>query len=76
MVREAGRAGQALLDRLGLDPETAEVVLGDPVREIRHKAEEIDPELLVLGSRGHGPLAGAILGSVTRSLASEGGGHC
>ncbi len=72
LVREAGQAGQALLDRLGLDPASAEVVLGDPVREIRSKAEEIDPEFLLLGSRGHGPIAGVILGSVTRALASEG----
>ena len=72
MVREAGQAGQALLDRLGLDPATSEIVIGDPIREIRFKAEEIEPELLVLGSRGHGSLSAAILGSVTRALASHG----
>lgn len=72
MVREAGQAGQALLERLGLDRGSAEVVIGDPVREIRHKADEIDPELVLVGSRGHGPISGAILGSVTRALASEG----
>ena len=72
MVREAGQAGQNLLDRLGLDEGEAEVVIGDPVREIRHCAEAFEAELLVLGSPGHGPLAGALLGSTTRALASEG----
>lgn len=71
MVDEFTAAGQELFERLGLDPESAEVVSGDPARELAAKADEIEPEFILLGSRGHGPLAGAILGSVTRSLADD-----
>ena len=70
--RRLAKAGEALLERLGLDSTTAEVVPGDPVTEIRAKAEEIDPDLVILGSRGHGPLTGALIGSVTRVLANDG----
>lgn len=71
MVREFTTAGEELLARLDLDSESAEVVPGDPVEEITAKAEAMEPEFIVLGSRGHGPLAGAILGSVTRALADQ-----
>src|SRR3712207_2256550 len=39
MARQVAEASEALLDRLGLD--SAEIVPGDPVSEIRDKAEEI-----------------------------------
>ena len=71
MAREFMAAGRELFERLGLPPETAEVVLGDPLRVIAAKADTIDPDFVVLGSRGHGPLAGVILGSVTRALADQ-----
>jgi nucleotide-binding universal stress UspA family protein len=71
MVREFTAAGQELFERLDLDTEFAEVVPGDPAQEIAAKAESIEPDFVLLGSRGHGALSGAILGSVTRALADE-----
>lgn len=74
MVREALDRGRALLERLGIDvnSSTVEIVHGDPVDELQRKAEELEPDFVVLGSRGHGPLASVILGSVTRALATGG----
>ena len=69
VVRQFMAAGRELFERLGLEPGSAGVVLGDPIRVIAAKAKEMEPDFIVLGSRGHGALAGAILGSVTRGLA-------
>lgn len=46
------------------------VVEGDPAPTIRTVAAEDEPELLVLGSRGHGALRSAMLGSVSREVAA------
>jgi nucleotide-binding universal stress UspA family protein len=46
------------------------VVEGDPAPTIRTVAAEDEPELLVLGSRGHGALRSALLGSVSREVAA------
>lgn len=46
------------------------VVEGDPAPTIRAAAAEDAPELLVLGSRGHGALRSALLGSVSREVAA------
>ena len=74
MFREATQAGEELFDRLGVrgDGFIAEIVHGDPVRELKARAEEIGPELIIAGSRGHGRITGALLGSVTRDLATVG----
>lgn len=72
MAREFTADGEEMLARLGVDPKSAEIVLGDPAQELTGRAEEISPDFIILGSRGHGPLAGAILGSVTRALAEDG----
>lgn len=71
MTRRFTEAGNELMERLEIDPGSAEVVSGDPAAEISARADELQPDFIVLGSRGHGPLAGAILGSVTRDLADE-----
>lgn len=72
MVSEFTEAGKRLLERLGVDEDTAEVVPGDPAGELQAKAEAVGAEFIVVGGRGHGPLSGAILGSVARTLANEG----
>ena len=41
---------------------------GTPAKQLAELAERIDADLIVLGSRGHAPLAGVVLGSVTQQL--------
>jgi nucleotide-binding universal stress UspA family protein len=47
------------------------VLKGEPVAEIVTLADSIDADLLVIGSRGHGGLASALLGSVSRGVMHE-----
>ncbi len=74
MVREAEEAGSALFQQLGIDVEssTVKIVHGDPVEELRRRADELEPDFLVLGNRRHGPLTRLILGSVTQAMATHG----
>ena len=55
---------------------TAEVhlVAGDPAVAICKVAEEQHADMIVMGSRGHGPLAAALLGSVTAHVVQH--AHC
>ena len=48
--------------------------LGRPDAEIVGLAEELDAGLIVLGSRGLGPLRSALMGSVSRSVVQH--AHC
>jgi nucleotide-binding universal stress UspA family protein len=41
---------------------------GHPARQLAELADRIDADLIVLGTRGHSPLAGIVLGSVTQQL--------
>jgi nucleotide-binding universal stress UspA family protein len=52
-----------------LDEVDVHVLRGDPVRLVRQHAADAD--LLMLGSRNHGPLARTILGSVSSPLVRE-----
>jgi len=49
----------------------AELLRGDPVDEIVAFADSFEADLIVVGSRGHGALASALLGSVSRWILSE-----
>jgi nucleotide-binding universal stress UspA family protein len=53
-------------------PVEAETLVGDPAGILRDFSEGLD--LLVVGSRGYGPLRAVLLGSVSRRLMTE--AHC
>ena len=45
-----------------------EVAVGEPADEILAFARSAKPDLIVMGSRGHGRLAGVLLGSVAQKV--------
>jgi nucleotide-binding universal stress UspA family protein len=45
-----------------------EIVLGGPAHAIEDVAEQEGAELIAVGRRGHSPVAGLVLGSVTQRL--------
>jgi nucleotide-binding universal stress UspA family protein len=69
----AGLEGEAKkLSDQGIETsvETADVVsmLGGPAKAIAEIADNTNADLIVAGRRGHNPLAGLLLGSVTQRL--------
>lgn len=74
---ELGETDRASLERAsklaeqrGLEVST-ELLVGDPADEIVASADSHDADLIVIGSRGHGAVASALLGSVSLGVLHE-----
>jgi len=68
--REPLREAAKIAAEQGVDVET-ELLKGKPADEIVTYADTIDADLIVVGSRGHGAIASALIGSVSRGVLHE-----
>ena len=58
---------RVLAEERAIDARVARVA-GEPAKAISAFADDVDADLLVLGSRGLGPVTGALAGSVSHAL--------
>jgi nucleotide-binding universal stress UspA family protein len=72
-MAEVLAAAKSHAAEVGVQAET-HLVAGDPASAICRIAEERQADMIVMGSRGHGPLAAALLGSVTSHVVQH--AHC
>jgi nucleotide-binding universal stress UspA family protein len=63
-----GQAEELAAEGIETSVEIHRVVLGGPAQAIEDIAEEAGADLIVAGTRGHAPVAGLLLGSVTQRL--------
>jgi nucleotide-binding universal stress UspA family protein len=69
-LRPVLEAAVAEAEGLGLEAEY-ELLEGDAAHEIVHLARSRNVDLIVVGSRGYGAIASALLGSVSRRVVGE-----
>ncbi len=62
------QADQLSTDGIETSVEMRNVMLGGPAHPIAEIAEDANADLIVAGTRGHSPVAGLLLGSVTQRL--------
>ena len=62
------QADKLSTDGIETSVEMRNVMLGGPAHPIAEIAEEANADLIVAGTRGHSPVAGLLLGSVTQRL--------
>jgi nucleotide-binding universal stress UspA family protein len=62
------QAEELSAQRIETSVEMRSVYLGGPAHAIDEIAGETDADLIVMGTRGHSPVAGLLLGSVTQRL--------
>jgi nucleotide-binding universal stress UspA family protein len=62
------QAKRLAADGIETSVEMRQVILGGPAHPIAEIAEEENADLIVAGTRGHSPVAGLLLGSVTQRL--------
>ncbi|HYX77565.1 MAG TPA: universal stress protein, partial [Gaiellaceae bacterium] len=67
LAEEATRLAAAAAEAAGV-PAEIEIVEGDPARRIVELGRSRDVDLIVVGSRGLGAVAGSLLGSVSRQV--------
>ena len=67
LADEAVGQAAAGAGEVGVEAET-EILEGDPADQILELARLRDVDLIVVGSRGLGPIAGTLLGSVSREV--------
>lgn len=71
-LQEAGKqvidAAKAVVTAGNCEIESAEVMRGDPASDIVRVANSKNADLIVMGSRGLGDLAGLVLGSVSHKV--------
>lgn len=66
--REIGDGVRERAARFGIAPERVTVRSGRPASEIRAVAEELEADLIVIGSHGREGLAGVMLGSTANGV--------